>query len=155
MKDTDMSLKQENDEEGSRLRRFAIALLIQHPTRTPEDITSALKREPQFSHRVGDQRRTPQGNALPGHYRDTRWRCCQRHETKDQWFAKHVAAFVDGLVPHKAFLLDIRSTGGESALILQFLDDEYFGDDIPLDVLAKMIDLGLDLGIESYGVPQS
>lgn len=155
MKDADMDRTTESGEEGSRVRRFEIALLIKHPTLSPEDITRALKREPQFSHGVGDQRRTPKGHALPGHYRDTRWRCCERHETKDQWFSRHVAAFVDGLARHKAFLLNIRSTGGEPTLILQFLGDEYFGDDIPRDVLAKMIDLGLDFGIESYGVPQS
>jgi hypothetical protein len=41
-------------------------------------------------------------------------------------------------------------------LIVQFLgDDGHFGDVLPLDTLAKLTGLQLELGVEVYTVPQS
>jgi hypothetical protein len=39
-------------------------------------------------------------------------------------------------------------------VILQSLGDGYFGDDIPREILARLTDLELDLGIECFTAPQ-
>jgi hypothetical protein len=61
---------------------------------------------------------------------------------------------IDCIEPHKAFLKTLRSTGGRTYVILKFLGDAYFGDDIPMDTLARLINLEIDLSIESFTVPQ-
>ncbi|MBP0581098.1 hypothetical protein J8I29_17360, partial [Labrys sp. LIt4] len=56
---------------------------------------------------------------------------------------------------HKAFLLSLRESGGRTWIIVEFLGDGYFGDEIPLRTLAKLVELGLDFGIEVFAVPQN
>src|SRR5690349_4102853 len=116
--------------EDQSPQRFALDLLIMHPTLDPAEISAALGLEAQFKHRVGNPRTTPQGTSLPGTYRDTRWRHCRRYETTDQLFADKIAELIDELEVHKTFFKELRSTGGEACVILKFLgDDGYFGDE--------------------------
>lgn len=140
--------------ESSR-QRFDVELFIVHPTLDPADITAALGLQSLREQRVGEPRRTPNGIPLPGVYRDTRWRHSVRHSVEDQWFADRLTNLVNCLVARKAFLAELRSTGGRASVIIQFLGDGYFGDEIPAETLAKLAELGLDLGIESFVVPQS
>jgi hypothetical protein len=132
--------------------RFDVELFICHPSLTPAEITAALGLEGHTAHRVGAPRTTPNGRPLPGYYPDTRWRHSIRYELRDQWFgfAEKVAMLVDRLLPHKEFLHHVRATGGRATVILQFLSDSHFSDAMPLDALAKMVELQLDFGIERY-----
>lgn len=141
-------------EEGAP-RRFDVELFIVHPTWEPAEISTALGLEVHFEHHVGDPRKTPKGALLPGHYTDTRWRHCIRCTVRDQWYAAEVARLVDRLEPHRAFFADLKSTGGTACIIIQFLGDGYFGDEIPRATLAKLVDLELALAIECFVVPQS
>jgi hypothetical protein len=136
-------------------RRFDVELLIKHPSIDPAEITAALGLEAAGSHRVGDRRMTPRGTLLEGNYPDTRWRHSARCTVSHQWFADRVESLVADLLPHKAFLSRLLQTGGKLTLIVQFLGDGYFGDEIPQSTLAKIADLGLSLGIECFMVPQS
>jgi hypothetical protein len=136
-----------NDGCEESLRRFAVALFIVHPTIDPAEISNALNLVRHFVHGVGEPRRTPVGRELEGHYRDTRWRHTVRYEVRKQHFSAEVTSFVDSLVPHRAFLNGLRETGGRANVIITFLDG-YFGDELPRATLARMADLGLDLGIE-------
>jgi hypothetical protein len=73
----------------------------------------------------------------------------------DQWFAAEVTRLLDRLEPHKAFFASLRSTGGSASLIIQFLGDGYLSDEVPHATLAKLVELGLGLGIECFVDPQS
>ncbi len=55
-------------------KRFDVELFIVHPTLDPAEIDVTLGLDAKFSHRVGDQRKTPAGRLLKGTYQDTRWR---------------------------------------------------------------------------------
>jgi Domain of unknown function (DUF4279) len=145
--------REANSSESNR--RFDVELFIVHPTIDPSEITMALGLEPKFSHRVGDPRMTPTGTPIEGNYPDTRWRHSARYTVSHQWFADRVESLVAHLLPHKAFLSRLLQTGGKLTLIVQFLGDGYFGDEIPQSTLAKIADLGLSLGIECFMVPQS
>ena len=148
-----MKQNDETDVGATTSKRFDVELLIVHPTLDPAEISNALGLDANFSHRVGDQRKTPKGTLLSGTYQDTRWRYSRRHETPDQWFADKIAELIDRMEPHKAFLRELRSTGGKTSLILQFLGDGYFGDKIPQAILARLIDLELDFSIECFCAP--
>jgi hypothetical protein len=111
--------------------------------------------EGHFSHRVGDQRKTPNGTLLSGVYPDTRWRHSNRHTVTEQWFASEVDSFVGRLEPHMEFLTNLRATGGSATLIVQFLGDGYLADNVPPTIPAKLGELGLSLGIGCFIDPQS
>ena len=136
-------------------RRFHVELLIVHPTIEPSAITCALGLEPQNTHSVGGCRITPKGRILPGSYTDTRWRYSKECKASDQWFAGELGALVNRLEPHKAFFDELFATGGAACVIIQFLGDGYFGDNLAPSILKKLGDLGLDFGIEVYNVPRS
>ena len=143
------------DSEAGPQRRFEVQLFIKHPSIDPAEITVAVGLEPKIQSRVGDARRTSKGAPLLGVYPDTSWRYCERHHVEKQWFASRVDELVDRLLPHKAFLHGLRESGGRTWIIVEFLGDGYFGDEIPLGTLAKLVELGLDFGIEVFDVPQN
>lgn len=140
--------------EVGSLRHFAVDFLIAHPSAEPEVISHALGIEPTSAHRVGDRRKTRKGTLLDGNYRDTRWRYTCRHNTSEQWFSDKVTELIDRLEPHKEFLKELAATGGRMSLNVQLLGGGYFGDVIGGSTLRRIVDLGLDLGMESYSVPQ-
>jgi hypothetical protein len=121
-----------------------------HPTIDPLEITNALGLKAQRFYRVGDRRVTPKGKLLEGVYPETRWRYSVQYSPSDQWFAGKVELLLDRLEPHKKFLRQLSDTGGKLFLIVQFLGDAYFSDNLPRSTLARIIDLGLGLGIERY-----
>jgi len=143
------------DAMGTTPKRFDVELFIVHPSLDPADISQALGMEGHFSHRVGDQRKTPKGTLLPGVYPDTRWRHQIRHTVTEHLFAAEVVGFVEELETHKEFLVNILASGGRASVIIQFLGDGYLSDVIPTATLAKLADLGLALGIECFVDPQS
>jgi hypothetical protein len=124
------------DAMGTTPRRFDVELFIVHPSLDPVDISGALGLEGHFSHRVGDQRKTPKGTLLSGVYPDTRWRHCIRRAVTEQWFASEVVGLVERLEAHKEFLANVRATGGSASVIIQFLGDGYLADVIPPAALA-------------------
>ena len=142
-------------ESSSNDRRYDVELLIAHPTIDPSQITIALGLEAKHSRRVGNSRMTPKGKLLQGNYPDTRWRHSTRYTTQDQQFADKVELLVKRLEPHKTFLRNLSAEGGSATIVIQFLGDGYFGDEIPVSTLARIADLGLSLSIEVFAVPQS
>jgi len=143
-----------DDDEGPP-KRFKVELFIVHPSVDPAEISAALGLKARFVHPVGAQRRTPKGTLLPGTYPDTRWRHVRRYETTGQWVKDRIAELVEYLEPHRAYLAKLRDSGGRACVILAFLGDGYFGDTIPRSLLERLAELGLDLGIECFTVPQN
>ncbi|WP_433995663.1 DUF4279 domain-containing protein [Bradyrhizobium tropiciagri] len=121
----------------------------------PADISSALGLVAHNSHRVGDLRKTPKGTPLAGNYRDTRWRHCVECSVTDQWYAAEITRLLDRLEPHRAFFADVKSTGGQACIIIQFFGDGYLSDEIMPSTLARLVELGLGLGIECFTGSQS
>jgi len=136
-------------------RRFDVELFIIHPTIDPAEITATLGLEGHVIHRVGDTRKTPKGTVLSGTYPDTRWRHCVEHTVEGQWFARQLAEFIAGLVAHKQFLAKLRASGGRASVIIQFLGHGYFGDQVSMETLARLVDLESDFAIECFSEPQS
>jgi len=137
------------------VKQFNIELFVVHPTLDPAEIDAGIGLRAQTTHRAGDRRRSPAGALLRGTYRDTRWRYARHYETSGQGFADKIVDLIDGLEPHAEFIAQLRSTGGRACVIVQLLGDAYFADEISQDLLKRMSDLGLGLGIESFADPQS
>jgi Domain of unknown function (DUF4279) len=134
-------------------KRFEVELFIVHPTLKPPEITASTGLRPKITHCVGGRRETPKGTELQGTYPDTRWRYSRRYRTKHQHCASKVDELLDRLTKRRAFLRELRATGGRACVVVQFLSTGYFGDEIPVRTLKKMAELDLDFGIESYAIP--
>ena len=136
-------------------RRVGVDLLIVHPTFTSAAITSGLQLEPDVTHEVGQPRATPQGALLRGVQQDTRWRYSIQRTLDGQWFSGPVDELLNLLASRRGFLQTVNSTGGTATLIVQFLDPGYWADELSHDTLLKLVDLGLNLAVEIYPIPQS
>jgi hypothetical protein len=143
----------EDDEDYSR--RFDLDLWIVHPTMSPNEISRALNLGAHVTRAVGEARITPQGRRLPGVYPDTRWRHTKRYTVEEQWFGDELARFVENLRSRSEALAKIQATSGITSVIIQFLGDGYFGDEIGLETPSTMVELGLRLDIECFVVPQT
>jgi hypothetical protein len=143
-----------SDEEEEASRRFDIDLFIVHPTLRPGEISRALGLVAHTSHAVGEPRRSPKGKRLPGTYTDTRWRHKRRHTVEEQFFGDELAVFVESLRPRSEALAMLRDTAGMTALIIQFVGEGHFGDEIGHETLATIVELGLSLEIECFAVPR-
>jgi uncharacterized protein DUF4279 len=141
-----------SDEEIS-ICRFYLDLFIVHPSIDPGEITAALGLEPSNVHRFGDRRATPKGRLLEGTYPDSSWIHSVRHEIKGRFFANKIDEFLNRLLPHRDFLHQLRSTGGQATLIVYFIDG-YFADSIANKTLSKVVELQMDWGIECLMTPE-
>jgi|GEM_PF-2911166 len=150
---TELTEHSDLDAEKLTLKRFDVELFIVHPTADPDEISTALGLDPEFAHRIGDQPKSPAGTELPGMYRDTRWRHRRRYETGGQWFADKIVDLIDCLEPHKESLKKLISSGGQACVIVRFMGDGYWGDEVPKDTLSRLAGMDLDLGIECFTVP--
>ena len=143
-----MSVEHESGVAG--LRRFYLQLSIVHPAIDPADITNGLELECRYRHRASAPRMTPKGTPLGGEYPDTRWRHSVLHAVNDQAFADKIEELMVHLESKKAFLKQLTVSGGRLSLIIEFIGDGYFSDEIPRRTLSKIVDLGLNLSIVSY-----
>jgi hypothetical protein len=73
----------------------------------------------------------------------------------DQWFADELARFVESLRPRGEALARLQAGGGMTALVVQFIGDGHFGDEIGRDTLAAIVDLGLSLEIECFAMSRN
>jgi hypothetical protein len=92
----------------------------------------------------------PSGRPLPGTYASTQWRYGTPRITPDQDFADRVSGFVESLQLRSDALATLRAGGGRTLLVIQCLGD-YLSDEIPHATLARIVELGLSLGIDCFG----
>jgi hypothetical protein len=132
--------------------RFTASLRVRHPSLDPRLIATALSLPPERSRKLGDRRRTPKGNLLPGYEKESscHFRAVAEATTAEEFIAT-VDRFLDRLAPAGQFLRSIRAGGGRSDLFVGW----FFGvsSALPLDHrwLAKLGELAIDLGLDIYG----
>jgi hypothetical protein len=138
--------EEESDDAGCK---YAIRLVIKHPTLRPEEITEQLRLVPHLCHTVGHPRRTPAGTSLPGVYRESVWGYTKGVEGKRAFF-DDVVALIDALEPSAAYLVDCAETGGRMFLAVDLLSDANIGDLLSWPQLARLSALRIDLGVEVF-----
>ena len=139
---------QEIDEEDQPYR-FEVRLLIKHPRIHPDLITKRLGLMPHMTHLAGTPRKNPIGTPLPGVYRESAWSYSFRVDGKRHFF-EDVAKLIDKVEPHARFLSEIADTGGTISLIVSLPAEINIGDTLPIQELARLSALKIDLGIEVF-----
>jgi hypothetical protein len=131
--------------------RFKVRFVIKHPTINAEDISVELKLQPFICWTVGTQRRTPRGLHLEGMYDLSYW-CSQDYDGCDDEIVEVLTGLLDYLDSHRAFLDHLRETGGTTGIIVAiFLGQRSGGPSLDWEVLKRIGDLGLNVGLDIYG----
>lgn len=118
------------------MKYFKLKLLLKHPNINPDILTEQLDIKP--------------FNCKKGHgSRYSSWQYI-REFSQNEDLAEELGIFLDLFYMHKDFLCDFIKDGGYGSLIISFPGDVYHGVDINNDLLCKITDMGLKLGIEVF-----
>jgi len=104
---------------------------------------------PHLSQRAGSERIAPNGERLPGVYRDSRWGWSRRVEGKREFFDE-VAKLVNELTPHREVLSKIADDGGCTEIIVHLPGDINIGWSLRWINLKQLGELKIDLGVEVF-----
>jgi Domain of unknown function (DUF4279) len=129
--------------------RYGVRLLIRHPTIDPDVITRTLQLTPHLSAMVGTIMKTPKGEPLRGHHRDSVWSYSLRVK-KNRFFFREVIDLIEKLEPHEAFLVDLTESGGTALMIIGLPGDTNIGDQLQWREVARLGGLRIGLGVEVF-----
>lgn len=105
------------------------------------------------SWKVGDRRSAPNGAELPGNYRET-YCVFQLGGGEDGKLAKCLRDAVSILQPKSQYLGWLRETGGRMNFYVSWTVGDR-GEVFDTSLLSDIAQLGIDLGIEPFRVPQA
>lgn len=129
---------------------FNVSLRIFAGQVHPVEICSKLGMIPSVKHIDGEQRKTPKGTKLDGNYE--RHYCCFDMVTNDgEHLPDALGRLADGLQQHKLLFERIRSTGGTVMFYVNWHSPGNTGESLDADLLSKIGQLGIDLGLDVYG----
>jgi hypothetical protein len=128
---------------------YRVRILIRHPSETLDCLTTATGISPKLLQRVGDPRVNPAGTSLPGLYPHSTWSWWEQfRDSRD--FSVGVARAIDILAPVGELLGRLRKSGGEILVILELRGERNIGAIIETRELTRMVELGIDFGIEVF-----
>jgi hypothetical protein len=131
------------------IRRRSVALRLWHPSWSPEVLTNGLGMKPDFSWSVGMPRKTPKGQPLTGHYKETY--CSIDLPVAYARLARSIDDIVaDVLVPHRNLLRRVAATGGRTELYIAWRTNANVGDTFSWQLLQTLVDLRVTLSVESF-----
>lgn len=134
--------------------RYDATLNVHHPSTSPDTISAELNRTPERSHCKGSPRNTPDGKPLAGTYSENFWAC--ELATEDQ---VNITDFLRELVktfqPHRNFLKQLSSTGGEVCIFLGIFGDGCCAHQFDNALLTDLANTGFDLRLDFYGTETS
>ncbi len=127
----------------------SITVLIIHPSWDLSRVSNDTGLAPLRRRRMGEQRLTPTGSSLPGTWADSRWSYIwTSHE--EGGFEKSIQMALDRMQNARAFLNEVRASGGQLLLIVRLSGKDHQGGEICNEVITKISDLGFALGIEVF-----
>jgi hypothetical protein len=128
---------------------YCASLSIRHPRIDPVEITRSLGMAPEVTHRVGDQRRMPNGRLLSGSYDSTYW-TAELVTRGGEDIPTFVAKLSKTLRPSRDFLRQIHDEGGATecfmGIFAKGLCDQLFS----AELLADLGELRLGLRLDYY-----
>lgn len=128
---------------------YSVSFRVKHPRLRPNDIAASLNKTPRFSWAAGEPRMTPKGTLLGGTRKES-YCAFEIGGGEDGELARCLLNAVDGLKAHRAYLHEIRSTGGSLMFYIFWYPNGDIGEVFETDLLFTLSDLGIDLGINVY-----
>ncbi|GFE65887.1 DUF4279 domain-containing protein [Litoreibacter roseus] len=128
---------------------FSIYFLIIHPTINPDVITEGLGLTPYMAKRFGDDRKAPNGNPLPGKWRDSRWGYSLR-EVTDRNFFSNFHRFLVRMEPRREFIVSLVDDGAHVSLTIQLSGHRNIGACMKPETAKLLVDMKIELGLEIF-----
>ena len=128
---------------------YSVSFRITHPSMNPDVLCKQLRLNAKFKWQAGTQRKTPDGEPLPGVYRDT-YCCFELVHPKTVGLSEFLLKHSRKLFKHKDLLHDIRSTGGTLEYFVGWFVDKDSGEVFGLELLKQLTELGIDLSLAVY-----
>lgn len=128
---------------------YNVILLVRHPDVDPGELSREFGLTPHVAFRKGSVRILENGKKLPGVSRDSRWNHVYRF-SKDRRVGDalaHVMTFLEG---HKGFIKKLCLQGASFELYVQLPGATNIGDSISWELLRRMSQLRVSLGIEVF-----
>jgi hypothetical protein len=129
--------------------KVSVTFRIIHPSINPDEISTQLVLLPRTSGRVGDSRKTPNGDPLKGKNESTYWTypiSCQ----ESNGLADILESFTDDLEIHRDFLLNLYATGGRLEYFVGWFSGTNSGEEFKHGLLRKLADLHINLSLDVY-----
>jgi Domain of unknown function (DUF4279) len=130
-------------------RSFAVSLHLDHPTIDPAAMTAALGLTPDHQHRIGEQRRTPQGELLKGNYAENAWSL-----SLDLAGVIDLVPFLEDLLSRlelqRDFFASLTASGGRAELFCGIYLDSNWDESIPHQLSGRLAALRINLRLDAY-----
>lgn len=120
-----------------------------HPNVAPDEISNKLGLTPFSAQKVGEPRFAPNGAKLPSVSKDSRWTfrrlCRSGSELIDE-----ISLLLERLEAERSWVLSILKSSGLIHITLSFSGRHYFGLSIPPDLVERLAQVEIELGIEVF-----
>jgi hypothetical protein len=136
------------DEDDEERPYFTLALRIFHPSIDPDEITTKLDIAPHFSCKAGEPALTPAGTPLHRIRKETYWYYSESEGDKN--FPEKIERVIADIAPHRDFFHRIVADGGRIEFYLCLLGSVNIGNTLSLPLLARLVDLKIELSIEVF-----
>ena len=130
--------------------KFEISLRFTSKVIDPSEICTYLGLEPEWQHKIGEQRITPKGGILDGVYSSS-YCCFSFNRQEDEELNEMLNRVVTGLIQHKNLFDRIRDSGGRSEFFVGWYSPGNTGDTFSYELLNKISTLRIDLALDVYG----
>ena len=134
--------------ESSISYRYKVSIALTHPALPAAELGRALPFKASHEGTVGEPRRSPTGQALPGVYKESFWRCSLTTPADGELegFIANVVEQLAATSPHA--LVD----GGKARLFIGlFMEQDNIGLELCPELLSRCGALGISLGFDIYG----
>jgi Domain of unknown function (DUF4279) len=134
---------------------YYVSFRATHPTLDPAEIAGQLGLEANASWAAGEPRKTPKGTLLGG-VREESYCAFNIGSSDDGALSECLQTAVARLKREGDFLREIRATGGSLMFYVSRYTSGDTGEVFETGLLKDMAELGIELGINAYGVsPQA
>ena len=136
---------------------YRISLRLKHPSANLAEIYQVLSQMPEVIPgrlcNIGEERTTPHGEKLDGHYTES-W--CgfgftdEKQSSDDQTLSDAINTIMAKLSPHKDLFAGNSKTGGTADFFIGLFVDANCGVVLDVELLKKLADLQIEVGFDIY-----
>ncbi len=129
---------------------ITVYLSFHHPRRRAEEVTAALRIDPELCRDRGVARNTPYGGALAGRHPETYW-ITELPIFDDMGLAKAVTEQLDRLEPQRDFTRAWADGGGRVELEIYWKVTRVFHTELPHTLLQRLAEFGMGIELHPMG----
>ncbi len=131
---------------------YTISLRVSHPSASAVDISEALGMTPRIAQTVGNERRTPQGQKLQGHYDRTYLTTTLIPKTSGD-FIDGISKALDAVAPRAGHIRTLLDTEGYCELFVGVFSDDNIDYLLGVPEMKRLVEFNLAMRIDCYRGP--